>query len=197
MKKEQEIEVGKKGLHECEREKELKNRGGFIWFQWNVCWHWFVARGLRINDWTVRLSKPEDFCRLLWACAVRWRESSSQLIDTELTMKHTKHSPSSMTSAPWKAKEDSMLLKRLKFLYTHPTSIHPPTHPSWDRAVKILTCCMEEWAGEYMLLINQITQRSPHPVPLCPKTPPPTTTTISAHPADTFTRMILVKASAL
>lgn len=51
--------------------RERQNREGLIWFQWNVCWHWFMARGLQINDWTARLSKPEDFFGgLVFYCAL-------------------------------------------------------------------------------------------------------------------------------
>lgn len=48
-----------------QREK-WKNSRGLIWFLRNVCWHWFVAPGQGINDWTARLSKPEDFSGLLF-----------------------------------------------------------------------------------------------------------------------------------
>ena len=111
----------------AERVQKWGNRRGLIWFQWNVCWQCSVARGLGINDWTLRLSKPEDFCGLVFLCALFcWREGSSQLIDTELSMKRTKRSP----LLPWLAsppqRGGSQPVKGYSMKHTH-THTHTNT----------------------------------------------------------------------
>lgn len=114
----------------AERVQKWGNRRGLIWFQWNVCWQCSVAWGLGINDWTLRLSKPEDFCGLVFLCALfRWREGSSQLIDTELSMKRTKRSP----LLPWLASPPKrggfQPVKGYSMKHTHTNTLaHANTH---------------------------------------------------------------------